>query len=74
MEFINDIKTGSAITFEYDGVNFLLAVTGNYCRCFAADQFQYGFELGQNGEIETTEDLITMTVINYDNGFFDIEE
>ena len=68
------LNSGSAYTFEYDGVNFMFTIIDNFCECYAEDQYQFGYELGQNGEIETPEEIAEFLIVNYDGGNIIIEE
>lgn len=75
-EFVisKNVRKGKSVKFEHDGIEFLIVVTGNYCECYAACQFQFGFKLGQNGYTEDMDDLIELLIINYENGIIIIEE
>lgn len=68
------LNSGSAYTFEYDGVNFMFTIIDNFCACYAEDQYQFGYELGQHGEIETPEEIMEFLIVNYDGGNIIIEE
>lgn len=68
------VNTGTAISFEYDGIKFTISVVDNFCECYAEHQYQFGFELGQDGHIESNKELIDMLIANYDNGNIFIED
>ena len=68
------MKTGNAYTFEYDGIKFMFTIIENYCKCYAEEQYQFGFELGQFGHTETPENIKELLIVNYENGNIFIEE
>ena len=65
---------GCAVEFHHDGIEFLITVINNFANCFAESQYQFGFELGQDGYIESMDELIEMLICNYENGNIFIEE
>jgi hypothetical protein len=69
-----EIKSGESTTFKYDGISFLITVIDNFCECYAESQYQFGFELGQDGFTESMDDLTEMLINNYENGNIFIEE
>ena len=68
------MKTGKAYTFNYDGITFMFTIIDNYCECYAESQYQFGFDLGQLGHVETPEDIRELLIVNYDNGNIFIDE
>ena len=52
----------------------MITLVNNYCECYAERQYQFGFELGQDGHTENMDELIDMLVNNYNNGNIFIEE
>lgn len=70
---MRDFTVGAAINFEYEGIEFLITIINNFCECYAEDQYQFGFELGQNGHTESANELIDMLIANYENGNVFIE-
>ena len=68
------LKSGKAFSFEYDGIRFAFTVINNFCECFANEYFQWGFELGQEGHIESSEELEVMVINNYKNGNIVLED
>ena len=74
-------KEGRSVIFEYDNVEFMFIIIGDYCECYANSYLQFGFVLGQKtkwnpeGKRETDDEIIEMLINNYEVGnlFFEYE-
>ena len=71
---MDKINTGAAVTFTYDSVEFMFTVINNFCECYANNQYQFGFVLGQSGEIESVNEIVDFLIGNYKDGNIFIEE
>lgn len=68
------INKGTAISFWFEGIEFTTTVINNFCECYANNQYQFGFALGQDGHTETEDELVGMLIMNHLDGNIFVED